>query len=74
MMDGEGYRRGIILSAFFLSGMSALIYESAVFAVSAVLSAFMAGLAAGGLAAGRNAPLNTDNHPYLEFHQVGYIQ
>lgn len=55
----------LILSAFFLSGVSALIYQvvwmrmltltfgTTVFAVSAVLSAFMAGLALGAWAFGR---------------------
>lgn len=59
------YAAGLILLCFFLSGASGLVYEvvwtrmlvlvfgSTTFAISAVLTAFMAGLAAGSWFAGR---------------------
>src|SRR5262249_7395233 len=66
-MGGDGMRRGGLYGLFFLSGACALAYELAwqrllhlvfgvsTLAVSAVLAAFMGGLALGGLLCGRLA-------------------
>ncbi len=65
LSEGEGLEFPLLLSCFFLSGLAALIYQTAwmrqfavVFgtselAIATVLSAYMAGLAAGAALAGR---------------------